>query len=132
MLGSTFLACLGIPLGVYLVLTSPGYPLAAERLYGVASSVINILRSIPTIILVILISSLLYFRYLDIQADGFRTPSRSYRHVGDSRDTPSAQSSSDRLKEVDKGLLEAAMACGATVRQLVRKVMLKEALPASY
>jgi len=33
------------------------------------------------------------------------------------------------LKEVDKGLLEAALACGANVRQLVGRVMLKEARP---
>ncbi|HNV35145.1 MAG TPA: ABC transporter permease subunit [Bacillota bacterium] len=130
MLGSTFLACLGgIPLGVYLVLTSPGYPLAAERLYGVASSVINILRSIPTIILVILISSLLYFRYSIYRPTDFALLLEAIVMWAIAAIPLCARLVESALKEVDKGLLEAAMACGATVRQLVRKVMLKEALP---
>lgn len=130
MLGSTLLACLGgIPLGVYLVLTSPGYPLSAERLYGVASFVINILRSIPTIILVILISSLLYFRYTIYRPTDFALLLEAVVMWAIAAIPLCARLVESALKEVDKGLLEAAFACGATVKQLVGKVMLKEALP---
>ncbi len=129
-LGSTLLACLGgIPLGVYLVLSSPGYPLAAGRLYGALSSVINIIRSIPTIILVILLSSLLYFRYSIYRPTDFALLAEAVVMWAIAATPLCARLVESALKEVDKGLLEAALACGANVRQLVGKVMLKEARP---
>lgn len=130
MAGSTVLACLGgIPLGVYLVLTSPGYPLAQGKLYGAVSFLINTIRSIPTIILVILLSSVFYFRYSIYKPTDFALLAEAVVMWALAATPLCARLVETALKEVDKGLLEAAAATGATVRQLVTKVMLKEALP---
>lgn len=130
MLGSTALACLGgIPLGVYLVLTSPGYPLSAGKLYGFVSFVINIIRSIPTIILVILLSSVFYFRYSIYRPTDFALLTEAVVMWAIAATPLCARLVESALKEVDKGLIEAAFASGANVKQLVNKVLLKEAMP---
>ena len=129
-LGSTLIACLGgIPLGVYLVLTSPGYPLAAGRTYGALSFVINTIRSIPTIILVILLSSILYFRYSIYRPTDFALLLEAVVMWAVAATPLCARLVESALKDVDKGLIEAALASGARTGQLVRKVMLKEARP---
>jgi D-methionine transport system permease protein len=128
MIGSTLLACVGgIPIGVYLVLTSPGYPMAAGRMYGATSFVINTIRSIPTIILVILISSLLYFRYSIYRPTDFALLLEAVIMWAVAATPLCARLVESAIKEVDKGLIEAALACGSTVKQLISKVLIKEA-----
>jgi len=57
MLGGSllFTIALGLPLGIWLFVTARGQLHAAPRLYAVLSFVVNVLRSIPFIILMILL-----------------------------------------------------------------------------
>ncbi|MCR6108313.1 ABC transporter permease [Salipaludibacillus agaradhaerens] len=115
---------IGLPLGILLVLTRPGKSMDNRLLYLTLNIVINILRSIPFIILLFF---LLPFTKLivgtSIGVKGVILPLVFYTAPYIARLMESA------LLEVDKGVLEAYEAMGIKTRHIIWHVMVREAKP---
>lgn len=114
----------GVPLGVLLSVTAPGGLLERRAFNRALGAVVNAFRSTPFIIL--MVALIPFTRWL----------------VGTSIGTVAAivplaiaaipfvgRITENSLREVPYGLIEAAQAMGATPAQVVRKVLLPEALP---
>ncbi len=115
---------IGLPLGVLLFLT--GSPQLRRRplLYGVAALLVNVLRSVPFIILmIVLIPVTLALMGTSLGVRGAILPLVVGAAPFYARLVETA------LREVDRGVIEASQAMGATTSQLVFKVLLPEARP---
>ncbi|RTZ42326.1 ABC transporter permease [Candidimonas sp. SYP-B2681] len=117
-------AAVGVPLGVFLYLTDRNGVLPAITLNRSLGIIVNAVRSTPFIILLVAIIPLTRF------------------FVGTSIGTAAAivpltiaaapfvaRLVETSLREVDRGLIEAAQAMGATTWQIVYKVLVPEAFP---
>ncbi|RIA19305.1 D-methionine transport system permease protein [Ectopseudomonas oleovorans] len=125
LLGSMlFTVLLGLPLGVLLFLTGPRQLFEQSALYDALSLVVNILRSVPFVILLILMipfTELLVGTSLGVA--GAIPP----LVVGA---TPFfARLVETALREVERGIIEATQAMGATTWQIITRALLPEALP---
>jgi len=119
-LGLTVL--LGLPLGIVLFLTGPRQLLAKPAVYAVLSFVVNVLRSIPFIILIILMmpaTQVLVGTKLGVR--GAIPPLVAGAVPFFARLVETA------LREVDRGVIEATLAMGASTRQVVLGALLPEA-----
>ena len=115
---------IGLPLGVLLYLTGPRQLHARPALYGGLSLVVNLLRSVPFIILmIVLIPVTLKAMGTSLGVRGAILPLVVGAAPFYARLVETA------LREVDRGVVEASLAMGATTRQLVTRVLLPEALP---
>lgn len=115
---------IGIILAVMLVVTRPNHIYENKVLYNGLNIVINILRSIPFIILVFAIIPVTKFLVgTIIGVKGAIVPLVFFTAPYIARLLELA------LLEVDKGLIEAFQAMGASKGQIIRKVLLKEARP---
>ncbi len=122
---SLFAVVFGLPLGVLLVMTRAEGLTPRPALYRVLDVIINVLRSLPFIILMILVfplSRLLVGRMTGTTAAIVPLAIAAIPFV--------ARIMEQSLLEVDTGVLDAGLACGARVRQLVWTVLIPEALPA--
>jgi D-methionine transport system permease protein len=123
---STVLACLlGFPLGVYLFVTSPAGLAPRRVLYDVLSRIVNIFRSLPFIILMILLIPLT--RLIVRTSIG---PTAVIIPLSIAAAPFVARVAESALSEVKTGVLTAARAMGSTDFQIVRKVLIPEAMPA--
>lgn len=126
MLGGSllFTVLLGLPLGVLLFLTGPRQLFDNTPLYRLLSLVVNVLRSVPFVILLILMIPLTELIVgTSLGAIGAIPP----LVVGA---TPLfARLAETALREVDRGIIEATQAMGATTRQIVLNALLPEARP---
>lgn len=115
---------LGLPLGVILFLTGKGQMLQNRAANGVLSLVINILRSVPfVILLIVMIPLTVALVGTSLGVAGAIPP----LVVGT---TPFfARLVETALREVDKGVIEASFAMGAKRRQVVLGALLPEAMP---
>lgn len=125
LLGSMlFTVLLGLPLGVLLFLTGPRQLFEQKALYGVLSLVVNIVRSVPFVILLILmlpVTEVLVGTSLGVA--GAIPP----LVVGA---TPFfARLVETALREVERGIIEATQAMGASTWQIITRALLPEALP---
>lgn len=115
---------LGLPLGVLLFLTSPNQMFEREKLYDTLSLLVNILRSMPFVILLILmlpVTEILVGDSLGVK--GTIPP----LIVGA---TPFfARLVETALREVERGIIEATQAMGASTWQIITRALLPEALP---
>ena len=125
-LPTVFAFVIGLPLGVILVIgEEKGIRPLPKLLLQVLNFIINILRSVPFLILLIVVLPL------------------SRLIVGTTVGTPAiitpltiaafpfvARLVETSIREVDKGVVEAAMAMGASPFQIVCKVLIPEAKPA--
>jgi len=115
---------IGLPLGIALFLTAPRQLRAQPRLYGALSLIINILRSVPFIILMIVMIPLtLSVMGTSLGVRGAILPLVIGAAPFYARLVETA------LREVDRGIIEACQAMGATTRQIVLRALLPEALP---
>ncbi len=115
---------IGLPLGVLLFLTGPRQLHARPALYGGLSLVVNLLRSVPFIILmIVLIPVTLKAMGTSLGVRGAILPLVVGAAPFYARLVETA------LREVERGVIEASLAMGATTRQLVLRVLLPEALP---
>lgn len=113
---------IGLPLGVLLYLAAPGQLRARPRLYGALSIVVNILRSVPFIILMIVLMPLTYALVgTKLGVRGAIPPLVIGTAPFFARLVETA------LREVQRGVIEAAQAMGASTWQVVRHVLLPEA-----
>ena len=119
-----FALVIGLPLGVILVLTDTGGLRENKRVYHILDAIINVFRSIPILILIIMLFPLSRFI------------------VGRSTGTTAvivplvisaapfvARIMEQSLNELDSGVIEAAKSMGVSHYTMVRHVMLPEALP---
>lgn len=117
-----FTVLFGLPLGVALFLTGKRQLLAQPVLYGVVSFVLNILRSVPFIILLIVlipVTTLLTGTSLGVR--GVIPPLVVGTTAFFARLVETA------LREVDRGLIEAGQSMGASTWQIVWFTLLPEA-----
>lgn len=126
MLGGSllFTVVLGLPLGVLLFLTGPRQMFEQKAVYTLLSLVVNILRSLPFIILLIVMIPLtVLITGTSLGVAGAIPP----LVVGA---TPFfARLVETALREVDKGIIEATQAMGASTRQIIWNALLPEARP---
>ena len=118
-----FSALIGLPLGILLVITRKGHILDNKWVFNILNPIINILRSVPFIILLVAIIPLT--RLIVNTAIGTTAaivPLVFYA-------TPYiARLVENSLLEVDKGIIEAAQSMGATVPQIIFKFLIPEGL----
>jgi D-methionine transport system permease protein len=115
---------IGLPLGVLLFLTGRGQIFANPLIYAVLSFLVNVLRSVPFIILLILmipVTVALVGTSLGVQ--GAIPPLVVGAAPFFARLVESA------LRDVDRGVIEATQAMGATSPQIVLGALLPEATP---
>ncbi|TEL73778.1 ABC transporter permease [Pseudomonas aeruginosa] len=126
MLGGSllFTVVLGLPLGVLLFLTGPRQMFEQKAVYTLLSLVVNILHSLPFIILLIVMIPLtVLITGTSLGVAGAIPP----LVVGA---TPFfARLVETALREVDKGIIEATQAMGASTRQIIWNALLPEARP---
>jgi len=123
---SAFLACvLGFPLGTYLYVSSPAGLAPRRMIYNVISRLVNIFRSLPFIILMILLIPLT--RLIIKTSIG---PTAVIIPLSIAAAPFVARLAESALSEVDMGVLTAARAMGSTNFQIIRKVLVPEAMPA--
>ncbi len=122
---SIFALIMGIALGVTLVVTEKGGILKATGLHRVISMIINCIRSIPSIILIVLLlplSRLIVGTTLGPTAAIVSLSIGIAPFLGRIIETS--------LKEVGIGKIEAAKAVGASPFTIIFRVLIPEALPA--
>lgn len=116
---------LGLPLGVFLATSQRGELLSAPVVNRLLGLVVNATRSVPFIILVV---AIIPFTRLIAGTSIGTTAAIVPLTVAA---TPFiARLIEGAIREVDQGLVEAARSMGATPLQIVRKVLVPEALPA--
>lgn len=119
-----FTVLLGLPLGVLLFLTAPRQMLAQPSLYRILSLLVNVLRSLPFIILLIIMIPLTKLMVgTSLGVAGAIPPLVAGATPFFARLVETA------LREVDKGIIEATQAMGANLRQIIFSALLPEARP---
>lgn len=116
---------LGIVLGVLLFLTSKGQLLQNRAVYSLISVLVNVFRSIPFIILIVLLIPFTKSLIGTILGADAALPALI---VGAAPFY--ARLVEIALREVDKGVIEAARSMGAKNRTLIFRVLLPESSPA--
>ena len=115
---------IGLPAGVVLFLTRDGQVLGNRPLNRLVSAIVNVFRSIPFIILIVWMipfTRMLVGTSIGVLAALVPLSVGAAPFVG--------RMVENSLLDVPHGLIEAARAMGATPLQIVRKVLLPEALP---
>ena len=115
---------LGVPLGVLLSTTGKGGILEARALNKAIGAVVNAIRSIPFIILMVAIiplTRLIVGTAIGTTAAMVPLIIAAVPFIGRQVETS--------LQEVPYGLVEAALSMGATPLQIIRRVLLPEAMP---
>lgn len=115
---------IGIPLGILLVVLERGGLVAYPKVQFVLGSVVNIIRSVPFLILIVIVTPI---------TRGITGTSLGYKAMV----IPLAISAApyvgrvveSSLREVSHGVIEAAKAMGASNWQIIWKVILPEAKP---
>ena len=129
MLGGSllFTIVLGLPLGVLLFLCSPRQLFEQKTVYAFLSLAVNILRSLPFIILlIVMIPFTVLITGTSLGVAGAIPP----LVVGA---TPFfARLVETALREVDRGIIEATQAMGASTRQIITSALLPEARPGIF
>lgn len=122
---STVLGTLfGLPLGVFLATSQRGELLSSPTLNKVLGLIVNAARSVPFIILVVAIIP--FTRAIAGTSIGTTAAIVPLTIAA----VPFiARLVENAIREVDAGLIEAARAMGATPYQIIRKVLVPEALP---
>ena len=119
-----FTVLLGLPLGIVLFLTGPRQPLAHARLYAFLSLLVNLLRSMPFVILLILMIPVT----VTIVGTSIGVPGAIPPLVVGA--TPFfARLVENVLREVDRGIIEASQSMGASLSQTIFGAVLPEAFP---
>ena len=115
---------IGIPLGITLVTTSKGHILENRFINQILGTIVNIIRSIPFIILMVAIIPLT--RLIAGTSIGTTAACVPLTIVAIPFLSRLVETS---IRDVDFGLVEAAESMGATPFQIIRKVLIPEALP---
>ncbi len=115
---------LGLPLGVLLYITRKDQVMENVGLYRALAVVVNIFRSVPFIILLVWIiplTSFLVGTTIGLKAAIVPLTIGAAPFI--------ARMVENALLEIPSGLIESARAMGATPLQIIRKILIPEALP---
>ncbi|WP_423363524.1 methionine ABC transporter permease [Mycoplasma sp. P36-A1] len=124
LISTVFVAVFGLLIGILLYCTSEQGITPNKLVYSITSAIVNVLRSIPFVILIILL--LPFTKFLV----GTIIGSKAFLPGLIIASSPFyARMVETSLKEVDKGVIEAAYSLGASNFTIIKKVLLKEALP---
>ncbi|EGD52401.1 D-methionine transport system permease protein [Thermoanaerobacter thermohydrosulfuricus] len=122
---STLIATIfGVPLGVLLMVTDKDQILHNEPLNKILGTIVNIFRSVPFVILLIVLipfTRLLVGKAIGTTAAIVPLSVAAIPFMGRLTETA--------LREVDRGVIEAAQSMGASPFQIITKVLIPEALP---
>ncbi len=124
LLAALFSYLLGLPLGVMLVVTDKGGIRENAALNQVLGAVVNVLRSVPFLILILMlfpVTRVVMGTTIGTRAAIFPLVVSAFPYV--------ARMVESSLREVDGGVIEAAQSMGATTFQIIWKVLLPEATP---
>lgn len=124
---TVFTFVIGIALGIVLFLSSPGQLWANKLIYAITGAVVNIFRSIPFIILIILLVPVTIFL-----VGTMRGPNAALPALIIGAAPFYARMVLIGLQEIDKGVLEAARSMGAKTSTIIFKVLLPESKPALF
>ncbi|TBW39494.1 ABC transporter permease [Siculibacillus lacustris] len=115
---------LGLPLGILLVVTAPGHIAERPAVNRVVGTVVNLVRSTPFIIMMV---AIIPFTRLVV---GTTVGTAAAIVPLTLAITPLfARLAETAMREVDRGVIEAAEAIGASPWEIVVKVLVPEALP---
>lgn len=120
-----FSTLIGIPVGLILFLTGKENLLENKIIHNILSFIINVLRSIPFIILLIMmipLTSMLLGTSLGAKGTIPPLVMGAFPFF--------ARLVENSLKEIDRGILSMAESCGATTWQIIWHILLPEVLPA--
>ena len=123
-LSSALSYVIGIPLGIALVVTDKEGISPVPRFNKVLGLIINLLRSVPFIILLIMVLPITKFivgKTIGSNATVVPLIIAASPYIG--------RMVESSLKEVDAGVIEAAKSMGASTWQIIVKVLLPEAKP---
>lgn len=129
----TFLMCstsiglaivLGVPLGLFIFITRKGLFWENRLLNFIGDILINIIRSTPFVILLVLL-----IPFTQIVVGSTIGPLAASVPLSIAAVAFYARLVENSLCEVDKGVIEAATASGATTYMIIKDVLLAEALP---
>ena len=123
-LSTIFSILLGLPMGILVVITEKGHIWEHKLINNILSYLINIFRSIPFIILIIILFPIA--RFIVGTTIG---PTAAIVPLSIAASPFVARLVETSMKEIDYGIIEAALAHGASTLQIINKVMIKEALP---
>lgn len=123
-MSTIFALILGFPLGILLVITEKDNLLEKPFLNKILNTVINILRSIPFIILMILILPL-----SKILVGSKVGSTASIVPLSISAAPFVARLIESNLKEVDKGLIELGLSMGSSNYEILKNILIPESLP---
>ncbi|MBB94856.1 MAG: DL-methionine transporter permease subunit [Rhodobacteraceae bacterium] len=122
---STLVGALGgLPIGVFLACSQRGELLSAPIINKVLGIVVNATRSVPFIILVVAI-----IPFTRLVAGTSIGTTAAIVPLSIAAIPFIARLVENAIREVDSGLIEAARSMGATPFQIIRKVLIPEALP---
>lgn len=122
---STFFAYLfGLPLGIILVITEDSHILPHARLNAILGGIVNVTRSVPFIILLIAVIPL---TRLIVGTSIGATASIVPLVIGAVPFV--ARMVETSMKDLDRGVIEAAQSMGASPGQIIFKVMVPETRP---
>ncbi|PNZ27120.1 methionine ABC transporter permease [Staphylococcus rostri] len=124
-ISTAFSFILGLILGVILFLTSKSQSKAGRIFYSIVSFFVNLFRAIPFIILILL---LIPFTSLILGTISGPTGALPALIIGASPFY--GRLVEIALKEIDKGVIEAARSMGSTTWTIILKVLIPESLPA--
>ncbi|ANU11559.1 D-methionine transport system permease [Planococcus antarcticus DSM 14505] len=124
-LSTLFTFIIGLALGILLFLTAPKQLWANKVVNWLTGAFVNIFRSIPFIILIILLIPFTLFLMGSIRGPNAALPALI---IGSAPFY--ARMVLIALKEIDKGVIEAARSMGATTGTIIWKVLLPESKPA--
>lgn len=116
---------LGLVLGIILFLTAPHQLWANKVVNFLTEAIVNIFRSIPFVILVILLIPFTIFLMGTMRGANAALPALI---IGAAPFY--ARMVLIALKEIDRGVIEAARSMGATTGTIIWKVLIPESLPA--
>ncbi len=120
-----FAFVIGVILGLLLFLTSKGSLWQNKAVNSVIAAVVNIFRSIPFLILIILLLGFTKFLVGTILGPNAALPALV---IGSAPFY--ARLVEIALREVDKGVIEAAKSMGAKTSTIIFKVLIPESMPA--
>lgn len=122
---STLIAlAIGLPIGIILTITRDDGLIENKKLYRILDFIINILRSLPFVILMIVVLPLTKI----IVGKGYGT-NAAIVPLSLSAAPFVARIMEGYFLEIDKGIIEAAKSMGSTNFQIIFKVLIPEALP---
>ncbi len=115
---------IGIPIGILLAITSKGHILENSLINQIIGTIVNILRSVPFILLLIMLIPLTrWIMGSAISYEAMVVPLSIGAAPFFARLVETA------IYEIERGVIEAAQSMGSSTREIIFKVLIPESLP---